>query len=1262
MEPDSLDNLGILSDSFSLEDITDSIDLNILSLIDLRLIGNIEGLHYHLDPMTQFYNKCHGEDGKFCPTGGGNGGGVTGRASKTVGVVKKTASSVAKNITEGPTSSKGTNVLIKTLEGVSGKTALPDGDGTPSIHEGAAKRGKHGGSLVDPNAGTKTIDGIAGYNPKSGKPVPGSDAWLESHGISKAIFANRPYVKYEANKDDSALAEGYKDFPKADKFFRRTAEQEGQDGGYLMYKHEIPGSPWGKIAPQARPNAPIITNMAKHSYAKAVLENDKARLEIVKKTTTTAIKAERRTQLRQANLNLERVKNATPEKIRAEAVKNLTKAQLAVAKAKAKGDPVALLEAKKALVNEKRQHDKDLKTANNWRPDKMLYDAELRVKNAESRLKRVNEDPKGALAAEIKSQERTVVRSQNRFDKTAAKYVFPPGTSSARIDMNPDPQNVKNLTQGKGRIYFAMEGSIKNDAILTALKKEDPTAAVVNVPSVTLWQQKTGLSGGQAGGVASGEVMWFAGKYGKGREIVLIPDADGIVNPNVMMQAKALRTSLKYSGAGNVIIAAPPTKAGTKKVIDEFELPSGVHEKRKGIDDHLGAGRGTLSQLQYENTKKYPKYDLSEYGTKGLDTGDGPKINRSAVKRTEAALAAISGIAGPEGVSRIPKKMLAQTANLPITSALEARERLVKLGLISVEHIFDEQALSRGNRIRNPKVSNERVEELVRKGVIKEPRDQPFTEVSIEESPVVTILDKRFIIKHEDVDHGTLGDLPSWNPPKSYKGWTSPINGKSDTTGIAARQVEQATKSISKKATQVAAEKVLSPSEKILASRKAPPGRRVIRSKAGAKKYGLNIGDLIPIAAAGEIVSLTLDHPNQVVTSEEALIEFYNKCHGKGGRFCPTGGGSSSKGSNDGSGGSESKGVSGKFSPGSKGLTWASSKGRPINTVARSNGNHGSVEVDGIKAKAVYEVIANNGNKIRLYDKSGEVGSYKSALLNNHARMNEMYPLSPPRGIIVAKPGKGTPLGDRDVSIVNSNHPYTFINSNLLGLDTKVIRKGYLMPSSHDGNSKNMDYLLSHEYGHHVDFSRHVTGDTHTAHPLTKDPVFMAALSTYGKKSPVEAYAESFAEWNYSRGRTKNPAAIAMAKYEGWVGTGLKASVYSDLLDFTDRYLYPVSMVNTDLVHFNILSFGGGSIINEIISFNNEGATFPDDTEEDINADLPSFTDGVTVVNGFEHGSKVTGKEAEPSAADVNKATEIMREVMKDLGLDYDTYLADGEQ
>lgn len=1236
------------SSSPGLEDL-ESLDLESESL-DLDA-----GEHVHLIPedITAFYNTCHGGDGKFCPTPGSGVGG------------KKA----------GSTGDRGVG---KAGKAVSSK-ALPDKDGDGSAPKGSVKRGRLGESLADPHDGTRAIDGIRGYDAK-GKPVPGTDAWLEAHGMSREVFNSRPYVKFESSKNDPAILEAFAGDPRNQQFWAARANQEGQHGGYIMYKHNVPGSPYGAIPPQVRPNKDIVTNAAKQAQAKTTVANDKARLELLKKTTPATLTRERRVQVKQTELHLERIKAATPAKIRAEATKNLDAAKAALTKAKAGGNPDTIKTAQKGVISAKRQYDKDNRRANNWNPEKELHDATTSVTYAKARLENSIKDPKSALTNEIKSQERRVDRSENRLKKTAAKYVFPLGANSARIDMNPDPQNVKNLTQGKGRIYFAMEGSIKNDAILTAIKKEDPHAAVVNVPSVTLWQEKGG---------AAGEVKWFTQKYGKGREIVLIPDADGIINPNVMAQAKGLGSALKNFGAGSVILAAPPTKKGTRKVIDHFDLPSGIDEGRKGVDDHLGGGRGTLGQLQYTTNTKFPSYDLSEYAGRGK--GKGPKMNANAQGNTESALRAISGIVGPEGSSRITKKMLAQAAGLPPTSAKEARDRLHGLGIIEVEHIWDEQALSRGVRIRNPKVTDARVNDLVKKGVIKEPRlDQPFTEVTIDEAPVITIRDTRFRIRSEDVSTGSLSELSTWKQPASYKGWTSPVDGRPDSTGIAQRVADASS-------TNAARNRVRKPPVKIT---EAPPGRRLVRTKAGAKLYGVPIGSPIPIAIAASLTSTAMrpesgtldpDSLNLVTSFTEGGVpveEFYNSCHDSGGKFCPTPGskGSGSKGS-----GSKGPGKQGKFvdvpvqillHEGEKGFRlvrgakvatdskkgWPARGGRPVTTIKKAGVK--PTVIDGIKVRAVYEVTASNGSKIRLYDKTGRAGRFKDTLLQNHARMHEMYPLNPPRNIVVSKPSfltKKREIPANAYAVVYSGLNPTFVNINLLGKNVRW-QGAHFMPSAKSGDPRNHDYLLTHEYGHQVDFAKNYSEKTgkYKENVLLSDPAVRTALSRYGKTDPAEGVAEAFAEWHHSNGTTTNPAAVSIARHEGWYGSSIRASGDLHFIDSMPEEEYPFEE-QLSLLSFNLLSFEQGEMFAEDSDQDN-GDDGDQDSEDDgdINSDIPSLEDigGIAVIDVADGKSTSTilgNYEVEkPSEAEVAKGTKLVKEVFTELGLDYDKY-AKGE-
>lgn len=1158
----------------------------ILTLVNLSLI---RGEEISDEDLIEFYNHCHGDDGKFCS---GSDSGV-----------------------------------------VSGKADLRDSDGSilTKVNLGDVPRGKLGGSLRDPHEGTQTVEGIRGYDSK-GKPVPGTDAYLEAHNIPRKAFESRPYVKYEPSKTDEAINQAYPkgkyEKDKGRNLFLRTAEDtdpEPQTGGYIMYKKPVPGSGHGHIPPQVRPNVPVVTDRGKRAAKLTAYNEAKARLEALKRITPDVLIRDRKLDVVKAQKKLDATLKSSPESIKADMVKRLAEAKTKRSEIRAStNDPIALKEADKQYNKIKKEHDKLVGTKS--KPGKAdhpkykeetVYNATQSLKDAQNRLASAQADPEKALKREIvrwggpdgtgvKTEENKgglVGRAKKQYDETAAKYLFTPGVTSARIDAGNDPQNIKNLEAMKGnsksgRIYFAMEGSIKHDAIQTAIKKEDPKAVIVNVPSVTLWQQK------DLPAEFPSEVAWFAKTYGKNKDIVLIPDADGVKNNNVMLQAKSLKSSLMQNGAKQVYIATPPLKPGSKQ-IDKIKLPSGYVDERKGIDDHLGAGRGTLGQLRYETFTDYPKYDLSSHLSSNVKKGE-EKISAGGIKNAQKILGAISGIVEDKGVAQIPLKTMSQVADFKEsqrTTVRSAMKNLERLGIIKIEWVFDNKSSGTGYRVRNPNMTEDRLDELVKQKIINEPNfDRLSTDKNIEFAPVITILKPEYILKSSNKHTGALSELKTWKPPSTFKGWTSAVTGKPDSTGIAKQQEDNHANFMAKNAV-INANRVYTGStvakaptaKQRLAAKKAPTGKKLVRTAEGAKRYGVAIGQEIPFSLTNMVLLSSL-------MTEDELSEFYNRCHDDSGRFCE----------GDRGGGA----VSGKFDSGG------------VKTVAKST--FGSVSVDGIKAKAVYEIVTKDGKNIRLYDKAGNAGKYKNDLLGTQAKMHNLYPMHPPRDIIIANPLRGSMMGKNTFAMVLGSQPYTYVNSQKLGLDVGKYRDGFQMPSAKTGRTNDMSYLMMHEYGHHVDFNKHSAGGYHyKTHPLYKNPSFTKHLSTYGKTDPhgIEAYAETFAEWNHSKGKTKNPAAIAMARYEGWPGANeLRGSI---------------GEVNLTLLN--------------AIHCADEGIkAFPDDTEDDINADIPSVGKGITAVDS-ETGPEIVGdyETTQPSEGEIARADKILREVYKELGLDY---------
>lgn len=374
---------------------------------------------------------------------------------------------------------------------------------------------------------------------------------------------------------------------------------------------------------------------------------------------------------------------------------------------------------------------------------------------------------------EIENATNTRNTAKDQFDKTAIKYAFPPtpkdangnpikgrGTA-ARVELpgggpvgteHHDELNVKNFTETKGRVYLAMEGSIKASAILSAIKAEEPGASVIAVPSVTLWRTQ--------------EMNDVARKYLRGREVVLVPDADGVNNRNVRNESRALQALLENAGA-RVVVAAPPipldakgktikVAANGKVALYSGPLGSGAKEELKGVDDWLGVGDraepwvgtphgrttgdvtsvadhpGQLKGLVYTD-RKVPKINL-------VDSKGNPTV--SGIKSAEAMAKAISTVAGPGGAVKVSESMLVAASGLPRQTARDALQNLKAAGVIKIEQVHDPDAMRAGRRVRNGEVSDDRVKELVRAGIISDPaseEDEPFADTT-QESSIYTLV------------------------------------------------------------------------------------------------------------------------------------------------------------------------------------------------------------------------------------------------------------------------------------------------------------------------------------------------------------------------------------------------------------------------------------------------------------------------------------------------------------------------------------------
>jgi hypothetical protein len=182
------------------------------------------------------------------------------------------------------------------------------------------------------------------------------------------------------------------------------------------------------------------------------------------------------------------------------------------------------------------------------------------------------------------------------------KYLFVPKAKANRLDIH--PWAFERLRTAE-RVYFALEGTPKADAILTKIIATEATASVFDAPSVTLWPRSeletfAGLlRASWMTGFVEGPDGW---PKWRGRYVVVVPDADWYTKPAVERQAFFCRQFLRNAGV-RACIAAPPVREGLEECecrAPDRIAPDGTCQLCggyiKGVDDYLYAG-GDLDGL-----------------------------------------------------------------------------------------------------------------------------------------------------------------------------------------------------------------------------------------------------------------------------------------------------------------------------------------------------------------------------------------------------------------------------------------------------------------------------------------------------------------------------------------------------------------------------------------------------------------------------------------------------------------------------------------
>jgi hypothetical protein len=165
---------------------------------------------------------------------------------------------------------------------------------------------------------------------------------------------------------------------------------------------------------------------------------------------------------------------------------------------------------------------------------------------------------------------------------------------SKRIDLH--PRALAKLARAE-RVFFAIEGTLKNDALLSAGE------AVFSVPSVTVWDPD--------------QLTRFAREFLVGRTVFIVPDADWFHNQLVDSQAFLIRTCLRDVPGVSAHVAAPPaghTECKCKPVgqVSNGESCDHCGGFLKGIDDFLGAG-GMVEDLVVR-CREVPHDQIAHWG------------------------------------------------------------------------------------------------------------------------------------------------------------------------------------------------------------------------------------------------------------------------------------------------------------------------------------------------------------------------------------------------------------------------------------------------------------------------------------------------------------------------------------------------------------------------------------------------------------------------------------------------------------------------
>ena len=446
---------------------------------------------------------------------------------------------------------------------------------------------------------------------------PDDDGWWSDHGVAADVRDARPYVRYRKG-ERAPIARWFADCELSQT--RWALNKARHADGLVMVKHPLAGLP--PIAPQLRPDVEIRNRKSLRHHHPAA-DAWAMREHILRHSDHRGLNSKQRGQITDAE----------------------ARALLWLYNDEAPHEHVGL--AKYLLT---------IKPRKPWLHDHLVY-----------------ADRPGRLAKHLRRHhDGADITGEHDHPGRTLEDDDPWRSPGRRIDVHPF---AAKLLPDAELVFFGIEGVIKTDAILTAIRCAGLSASVVGVPSVGQWDTP--------------ELAHLA-DICAGKTMVIVADADGRDNAQVMGQALLLRSQLRRLGL-RACVALPPYGA--------FQ----ADERIKGVDDFLGLHGGDLLDLEVVGVELQAAALAAWTHAHARRELYGKRVRRDAVAADLQALMGLLILGGVEGRTHSSLGKVARYLGVPADRVERAVHRLIAAGAVRADKPLETgRWLYRTNRYRDP--------------------------------------------------------------------------------------------------------------------------------------------------------------------------------------------------------------------------------------------------------------------------------------------------------------------------------------------------------------------------------------------------------------------------------------------------------------------------------------------------------------------------------------------------------------------------------